>query len=69
MNWKIVADVEVVQKFESISKGLETMLSNLDKSIREVRRTTLLDNKSIGWLDFLESSRSQLVKTLKNRNK
>jgi len=69
MNWKKVTDLEVIQKFEATAKGLETMLDNLDKNIREVKKTTLLDNKSLGWLEFLESSRVQLKKVLQNRNK
>lgn len=69
MNWKQVCNQESIRKMETIMYDISVKLHQLDKDIREIRRTTLLDDKSTAWLDFLESSRQQLQSVIKNKDK
>jgi len=69
MNWKSVADYEVVRKTEVTMHEVLIQLDKLERNIRELKKTTLLDKQSLLWLEWLDSCRSQLQLTIKNKDK
>lgn len=69
MNWKSVTNYEVVRKTEVTMHEVLIQLDKLERNIREVKKTTLLDEHSLLWLDWLDSCRSQLTLTIANKDK
>jgi len=69
LNWKSVVNFDTQQKFEATMKATGNILDQLERNIREVRRTTLLDGNSILFFDWLESCAKSLQLTIKNKDK
>ena len=68
MNWRNVTNFDTKQKFEATMKATNTIMDQMERNIREVKKTTLLDEHSLLWLDWLDSCRSAIQKTIQNKD-